>query len=382
LRCGLVSLVLILLAATAAPAQSPDVDRLIEQLGSSRWEEREAASKRLPELGEAALPAMEKAARSDRDVDVRLRLWLAIRSVRERGYGEVAVITGKSPGYWLNRVAFTEDGKQVVAAGGAVIWFDPATRKEVRRALEVNGARHGLRLTADGKRLLTAHTTQTPLHLCETATGTSLKTLRGHTGGILAVDLANDGTRAVSAGTDRTLRLWDVEAGKELRQCKPVPAAADSVALSSDGKRLASGHQAPDNRVRLWNVETGEMLRELAGHTGRVHAVRFLPDGKSLLSASADGTLRLWDVEKGDELRVMKHGGIVYDLALSPEGARALSAGFDDHTVALWDLTTGKLLHRFIGHGTRVIGVAFSPDGKRAASSDANCTVRIWRITK
>src|SRR5262245_908534 len=183
-RFGPVSLVVGLLLVTTAPAQPPEVERLIEQLASPRWEERQEASKRLPELGDAALPAMEKAARSDRDVDVRLRLWLAIRTVRDRGYGEEAVITGKAPGYWLNRVAFTEDGKQLLAAGGGVIWLDPATRKEVRRALEINGARHGLCLSADGKRFLTAHLTRPPLNLCETATGTVLKTLNGHTGGV------------------------------------------------------------------------------------------------------------------------------------------------------------------------------------------------------
>jgi WD40 repeat protein len=381
LRFGLV-LLLFPFLVPAASAQPTEVERLIEQLGSPRWEERQAASKRLPELGDVALPAMEQAARSDRDVDVRLRLWVAIGTVREGGYGAEAVITGSSPGYWLNRVAFSEDGKQIITAGGAVIWFDLATRKEARRALEVNGARHGLRLTADGKNLLTGHTTRAALEFCETATGRRLKALNGHTGGVAAVDLSGDGRRAVSAGADRTIRIWDVEGGKELRQCKPVPPAAACVALNPEAKRIASGHQAPDNRIRIWDAETGAVVREIIGHTGRVLAVRFLPDGKSLLSASADGTLRLWDVETGKEVREMKHGGTVYDVAVSADGSRALSAGFDDHTVGLWDLKTGKLLHRFVGHGTRVLGVAFSPDGKRAASSDANCTVRIWRLTK
>ena len=74
----------------------------------------------------------------------------------------------------------------------------------------------------------------------------------------------------------------------------------------------------------------------------------------------------------------MKHDGGVYDVAVSPDGKRALSAGFGDKTVVLWDLTTGKELHRFTEHTTAdVLGVAISPDGKRGLSCDANQTAEI-----
>ena len=78
----------------------------------------------------------------------------------------------------------------------------------------------------------------------------------------------------------------------------------------------------------------------------------------------------------------MEHPGGVHDAAVSPDGRRALSAGFGDRTVRLWDLATGRQVHAFDGHTTRVLGVAFSPDGKQALSSDANCTVRLWRLAK
>ncbi len=78
----------------------------------------------------------------------------------------------------------------------------------------------------------------------------------------------------------------------------------------------------------------------------------------------------------------MKHDGGVYDVAVSPDGTRALSAGFNDKTVRLWDLTTGKELHRFTDHKAGVLCVAVSPDGKRGLSCDANQTMILWQLAK
>ena len=76
----------------------------------------------------------------------------------------------------------------------------------------------------------------------------------------------------------------------------------------------------------------------------------------------------------------MEHKGGVYDAKISPDGRRALSAGFGDHTVRLWDLNDGGELHQFEGHRGAVLGVAFSPDGRQALSCDSQYTVHLWRL--
>jgi WD40 repeat protein len=76
----------------------------------------------------------------------------------------------------------------------------------------------------------------------------------------------------------------------------------------------------------------------------------------------------------------MAHTGGAYDVAIAPDGSRALSAGFGDRTMRLWDLTDGGELHAFTGHAGAVLGVAFSPDGRQALSSDSQYTIRLWRL--
>jgi WD40 repeat protein len=368
---------------SAAPDTAP-IDQLIEQLGSDDPAKRQEADKQLRERGKPAEEALRKAARTHVDPDVRLRAFVLLRALSDADWGEVRAITSEPSGYWLNRVVFTPDGKQALATGGAVIRYDLAQGKEIQRILELQFARLGLALSRDGKHVLTGHTQDNVVRLVEVETGKEIKTFEGHAAGVNGVALSPDGAQAISAGNDKTLRLWDVKTGKEVRQFKGISDKVFCVAFSPDGKRLLSGHagEKSTHLVRLWDVSDDKEVRHFQGHEKDVTGVAFLPDGRSFVSTSLDGTIRLWDVETGKELRRMQHEGGAYDVAVDGTGRRALTAGYGDHTVRLWDLTNGTELHRFAGHTTRVLGVAFSPDGKQALSSDANCTLRLWRLSK
>jgi WD40 repeat protein len=375
---------LVLAGSADDPPKKPDKERIAElllQLGDRKFARREAATRALAAIGEPAWYPLHKLARTTPDLEVRSRAQRLVRDIGARVFVQVRRFGGGPGGYWLNRVAFTRDGRRAIATGGGVILFDLANGKELARTLELSFARPGLALTRDGRHFLTSHQHDWLVRLGDVKAFKEVRSFRGHAGGVFGVALSRDDARAASASEDGTVRLWDVQSGKELRLFRAA-GRARCVAFSPDGRHVLSGHYGPgsDNLIRLWDAEGGKEVRQFRGHTSDVTAVRFLPDGRTLLSASGDGTIRLWDVRTGKELRRMDHKSAVNDAALAPDGRRALSAGVGDRIVRLWDLTDGSELYHFTGHQGAVLSVAFSPDGRHALSSDANCTICLWQL--
>jgi WD40 repeat protein len=98
-----------------------------------------------------------------------------------------------------------------------------------------------------------------------------LWTMHGHSDNVWGVALSGDGRLAVSASRDDTLKVWDVDNGRELRTLRGHSAPVLHVALSRDGRFAVS---ASFDSVKVWDTESGRELRTLKDHTSRVEGGR------------------------------------------------------------------------------------------------------------
>ena len=80
--------------------------------------------------------------------------------------------------------------------------------------------------------------------------------------------VSGDGRRAVSASDDKTLKVWDVESGRELRTLQGHSGRVSGVAVS--GGRAAGGLRFWGQDAEGVGVDSGRELRTLEGHSGSV----------------------------------------------------------------------------------------------------------------
>jgi competence ComEA-like helix-hairpin-helix protein len=238
------------------------------------------------------------------------------------------------------RLAVLPDGRRVINAGGyqggGMRLYDLETGEEVRCFCKDDVDNPAL--SPDGRLVLA--TDLDGFRLWDVATGQELRRFRGDAKPCSAVTFSPDGGLAASA-SGAVVRLWDVATGQQVGALEGHAGFVLGVTFSPDGKLLLSSGN--DGTLRLWEVEAGREVRRFGTDkmTAPTRNVAFLPDGKQALSADGKA-LRLWDVATGQEVRpavqgTAAHRDLVVAVALSPDGRHAVSGGLDQRLI-LWRL--------------------------------------------
>ncbi len=213
----------------------------------------------------------------------------------------------------------------------------------------------------------------------------------GHTGGIWAVDLSPNSRLAISGSgkewkdgkftdvADNTVRIWDVETGKQLHCFNKHSNYVKQVAFSPDNRKATSC--SADKTVRLWDVEDGKEIHCFTGHTNQVSGVVFIPKTGNLASVGVDGSLRVWDTSTGKALNEFPLGiGELHCIAVSSDG-RSAFCGTKDKSAHLVDLATGKVERSYNGQTDLLHSIAVSPDGQTLLAGSANGNAMMWSVS-
>ncbi|MBX3397639.1 MAG: PQQ-binding-like beta-propeller repeat protein [Gemmataceae bacterium] len=245
--------------------------------------------------------------------------------------------------FYSCRPSFNKDGTRIVSNGfGASGTFDPETGKQlVRVPPGGNGTTNIARFHPDGTRFV-ASATDGIARVHKTDDGSIVLEIKGHKTGVGSSAYSADGKRIVTT-SDRTLRLWDAESGKELKSWLTTGGLLDAT-FHPNGDRILS---VEAGAVKVWAIDA-EPVQVLPVEPGSwIIDATFSPDGKEVAAGSTGKVgwyADVWDLATNKtRLQLGNHDYVVHQVIYSPDGSRILTrTGTGRSTI--WDAKSGKEL--------------------------------------
>jgi len=159
-------------------------------------------------------------------------------------------------------------------------------------------------MTLDGKKIITTDGDTT--YILDAGTGQPIAELIGDNS-----ILSPDGKKLMTACRDGTVRIWDVDSGKEINKFEGHVGFFTVLAFSHDGEKYITSEAGT---IRIRDIHSGEALQTIEVQGISLHFRGFLFDGGKIVTNSTDNVIRIWCVDSGKELQKIDGWGSMISL--------------------------------------------------------------------
>ena len=198
--------------------------------------------------------------------------------------------------------------------------------------------------------------------------------------------LSSDGKKIASGGY-RVVKIWERQAPLELAEIK-LDDEISKVAVNADGTMAAL--LRADHQIQIWNLTTGQPGSVIPNDGQAISAITFGPNSEKVIAATSEGKLRISQLEDGATSEGAMIAGNVSQLSSLADGEFLITAG-QDNVIRMWNWKDVKQLvgegsnaikpvHELKGHSNAITTLSVLQEKKEVVSGSDDGTVRIWSL--
>ena len=277
--------------------------------------------------------------------------------------------------YGLTALAFSPDGNTMACGGKSICFFDLASKKELIKQFGHQEIVTSLALSAQKDYLISGSRDET-IYIWDLRKGVGISQTLAHKGGVLCLAFFPN-SKGFASGGENEIKIWDFPDANLQRTLRGHQGPVWSIDVSADGKLLASA--SDDKTVRVWNIQSGNEVK-CFHHDDEVDFVRFSSDGETLAFSGSGfwraGTINLWNWKTGNEPRTLAKPANCLDF--TRDGRILVACG--GRRITVWEILTGKMVNE-LWNDAETTAVCVCSDAKTFISCDTNGWLKVWYFT-
>lgn len=323
------------------------------------------------------------------DTEGCIKLWsLAARKVVHRLTNFTKAIK-KIALHPNNKILYTLDST------GQITFWDLTNKKVIKTivldlpATKASFNNFFLKISQDGQYLVAGNSQAKCLHIFQTDNGEKVQSI--HFNAVPAlIDIAfvANEHQLLIGGMEVPIKVWDINTGKYHKKIGAESKQFQSLAVSSDGKYVASA----EGILGLTGINIHELARQketyqLGSVVSAINAIKYIPNSSMIIFGGIDALLYGWDFELGQKITIEQVHESCYlatrginTIATSNDGQFMATAGCDKK-IFLWEIKSKRFSKTHeLTHQDDINDLAFTSDGKFLASASVDRTIKVWEV--
>lgn len=199
-----------------------------------------------------------------------------------------------------------------------------------------------------------------------------------NSGGYSYVQFNNSGTQLLALGdNNRTVRIIDVQTGKITTSITSHTDVITTVKYSSDYNYILS--TSADGSTRIWNATNGQLITKVKSGSS---TAQFNRSGSLIITTTTESAI-IWDVKTGKKVSELNNKPFrFFRMGYFLDNDKYVATnGPNEGDIDIWDISTGTIVKKLVGHTNVLTEFIVHPDGKTLLTSSFDGTAKVWDIS-